>query len=268
LKEKSILIAGASSGIGAACAIRLARAGHRVVGVSRSGAAPFAHENLTSQMLDVRDSLAVERVVRDSVEHLGRLDAVLNSAGVAVAGALEDSPVELIRAQIDTNVLGAVHLIRAVTPYLRRHAPSRLIHISSLAVDVPLPMQSLYCASHSAICSLCDALRFELEPLGIRITVIAPGSVRTGLTANRRIAFASEPYHDSARKAMDANDRDELKGIDPDRVAQAVERVLMAASPPDRLAVGHWHERLSAPLRRILPGRWFRKIIASHYGIE
>jgi NAD(P)-dependent dehydrogenase (short-subunit alcohol dehydrogenase family) len=268
LNSKAILISGASSGIGAACALRLARAGHRVVGVSRSGTVPVSHENLTSRPLDVRDAEAVERVVREIVKDLGRLDAVVNSAGVAVGGSLEDLPVELIRAQLETNILGASYLIRATARYLRQFAPSRLIHISSLAVDVPLPMQSLYCAAHAAVSSLCDALRYELEPLGVRVIVVAPGSVRTGLTANRRIAPASAAYRVSANKAMEANDRDELNGIDPDRIAQAVERVLMASSPPDRLSVGHWHERLSAPLRLVLPAEWFRKIIASHYGIR
>ena len=258
---------GASSGIGAACALRLARAGHRVVGVSRSSTVPGEHENLSARVMDIRDAEAVDRTVREIVAGLGRLDAVVNSAGVAVAGPLEDSSVELIRAQIETTVLGAACLIRATAPYLRQFAPSRLIHISSLAVDVPLPMQSLYSASHAAVSGLCEALRYELEPLGVRVIVIAPGSVRTGLTASRRIASPGDPYREPAQKAMQANDRDELSGIAPDRIAQAVEKALMARFPPGRITVGHWHERLSAPLRRVLPAKLFRRIIASHYGL-
>jgi NAD(P)-dependent dehydrogenase (short-subunit alcohol dehydrogenase family) len=267
VNPKAILVAGASSGIGAACALRLARAGHRVVGVSRSGTVPGQHENLSARVLDIRDPAAVELVVRETVGDLGRLDAVVNSAGIAVAGSLEDSSIELIRAQIDTIVLGATYLIRATTPYLRQFAPSRLIHISSIAVDVPLPMQSLYSASHAAVNGLCGSLRYELEPLGVRVIEIAPGNVRTGMTANRRTAPAGDAYK-AAAKAVEANDRYELQGIDPERIAEAVEQVLSARFPPDRRAVGYWHERMSVPLKGILPGRWFRKIIASHYGIS
>jgi NAD(P)-dependent dehydrogenase (short-subunit alcohol dehydrogenase family) len=265
---KAILVTGASSGIGAACALRLARAGHRVVGVSRSGTVPVPHENLSARVLDIRDAAAVEQVVGEAVRDLDRLDAVVNSAGIAVAGSLEDSPIDLIHAQIETNFLGALYLIRAATPYLRQSAPSRLIHISSLAVEVPLPMQSLYCASHAAVNSLCDSLRYELGPLGVRVITIAPGSVRTPLTASRRTAVAGKAYEAAADTVLKANDRDELQGIDPERIAAAVEHALMVRVPPDRRSVGHWHERLSAPQRSVLPARWFRKIIASHYGIS
>jgi NAD(P)-dependent dehydrogenase (short-subunit alcohol dehydrogenase family) len=267
VNPKAILVAGASSGIGAACALRLARAGHRVVGVSRSGTVPCSHENLSARVLDIRDPAAVELVVKETVRDLGRLDALVNSAGVAVAGSLEDSSIELIRAQIETNLLGASYLIRAAAPYLRQFAPSRLIHISSIAVDVPLPMQSLYCASHAGVNGLCASLRYELEPLGVRVIVIAPGNVRTGMTAHRRTAIAGEAYK-AAAKAVEANDQYELHGVESEQIAEAVEQVLFARFPPDRRAVGHWHERMSVPLKGLLPGRWFRKIIASHYGIS
>lgn len=267
MTRKAILVTGASSGIGAACALRLARAGHRVIGVSRSGTTPAAHENLSARRLDIRDAPACEAVLAAAVADLGRLDAVVNSAGVAVAGALEDTPPETIRLQIETTFLGAANLFRAAAPHLRRSAPSKLIHISSIAVRVPLPMQSLYCASHAAVASLCDSLRFELEPLGVRVIAIAPGSVRTGLTAGRRTVAPGDAYRVAAEKALSANDLDESGGIDAERIAQAVERALDARSPAEWKTVGHWHERASAPLRAILPARLFRKIVGSHYGL-
>lgn len=264
---KRILVTGASSGIGAACALRLAKAGHTVVGISRSGTVPAAHERLQARVLDIRDPDAIEQGVRQIVGELGGLDAVVNAAGVAVAGSLEDTPIELIRAQLETNLFGATCLIRAVLPYLREAAPSRLIHVSSLAVRVPLPFQALYCASHAGLNGLCEALRYELEPLGIRVIVIAPGSVRTGLTANRRTALPGAAHAEAAGRALAANDRDEDGGVHPERIAAAVERALLARGPAPWTSVGHWHERISAPLRGVLPERLFRRIIRSHYGL-
>ena len=268
MKPKAILVTGASSGIGAACALHLARAGHRVVGVSRSGTVLPGSENLSARVLDVRDPAAVERTLRDVVSDLGRLDAVINAAGVAVAGPLEDMPIDLIRAQLETTLFGAVYVIRSAAPYLRRFAPSRFIQISSLASHVALPYQSLYCAGHSALTGLCESLRYELGRQGVRVIVIEPGSVRTAITKNRRTAIAGDIYRTAAQTALGVNDRDEAQGIDAERVASVVEEVLMAQSPADGRSVGHWQERISLPVKRLLPGRWFRRIIEGHYQIS
>lgn len=236
-----------------------------MVGVSRSGTVLAGSDNLSARVLDIRDPAAVERTVKDVAGDLGRLDAVINAAGVAVAGPLEDTPIDLIRAQIETTLLGAVYLIRSAAPYLRQSAPSRFIQISSLASRVALPYQSLYCASHSALNGLCESLRYELEPQGVRVIVIEPGSVRTAITKNRRTALAGDVYRNAAGTALGVNDIDEHQGIDAETVALVVEQVLMAQSPPDRRSVGHWQERISLPVRGVLPARWFRRIIAAHY---
>lgn len=267
MTRKAILVTGASSGIGAACALRLARAGHRVVGVSRSGTVPAA-ERLSARVLDIRDLAAVEQTVQEVVNDLGRLDTVINSAGIAVAGPLEDTPIELIRAQLETTLLGTVHLIRTAVPYLRRFAPARFIQIASIAGQVALPYQPLYCASHFGLIGLCDSLRYELEPQGIHLAAIEPGSVRTPITTNRRTTIAGDVYQTSAETALAVNDQDEQNGVDPERVAEVVEQVLMAQSPPDRRSVGRWQERIALPARAILPHRWFRRMMEGHYHIS
>ena len=268
MKPKAILVTGASSGIGAACALRLARAGHRVVGVSRSGTVLPGSENLSARVLDIRDAASIERTVKDIVSDLGRLDAVINSAGVAVAGSLEDTPIELIRSQLETTLFGAACLIRTAAPYLRQFAPSRFIQIGSLASYVALPYQSLYCAGHSGLKGLCESLRYELEPQGVGLIMIEPGSVRTAITRNRRTTIAGDVYRTAAHTALGVNDTDEQNGIDPEGVARVVQEVLMAPSPPDCRSVGHWQERISLPARGLLSARRFRRLIAAHYRIS
>ncbi len=254
-----VLVTGASSGIGAACAARLEKAGHTVVGASRSGKG--------GRVLDVRDPAAIDKLLADVELEFGRIDAVVNSAGVAVGGPVEDTPLELVQAQFETNLMGAVYLFRAAAPYLRRSAPSRMIHISSLAAHIALPYQALYSASHAGANAFCQALRYEMAPHGVRVIVVEPGSFRTGLTTNRRSPELSEPYAKAARTALDSNDRDELKGVDPEQLAELVEKLLTARNPPDRCSAGLWEERIGLAARRFLPERIFRRIIGSHYGV-
>ena len=245
-----------------------------MVGVSRSGALPadspqdLTPGQLAARVMDLRDPLAVERTIQGVVESLGRLDAIVHAAGIAVAGPLENIPIALIREQFEANLLGTAYLIRAAVPYLRRFAPSRIVHISSIAAHVALPYQAVYCASKFAAQGLCESLRYELNPQGIRMIVVEPGSVRTPLTQNRRIVPSGGTCRDAARRALEVNDADERQGIDPERVARLVERVLNSDSPPERCSVGHWQERLTLPARRLLPSRWFRRIIAAHYRIS
>jgi NAD(P)-dependent dehydrogenase (short-subunit alcohol dehydrogenase family) len=272
--EKRILVTGASSGIGRACVLRLAAAGHRVIGVSRSGIATEARScpgplsgNIEYLRMDIADADTVQQTVEEAVSRMGRLDVVINSAGIAVAGSLEDTPLELVRLQMETNLLGAIYLTRAALPHLRRSAPSSLIHVSSLAGEVALPYQALYCATKFGLNGLCEALRYELEPQGIRVISIQPGSVRTALTKNRQTVAASEPYRASADAALAVNDSDEEAGVDPDVVARMVEETICDEKAIGWQTVGHFKERITVPARRLLPDRWFRRIIASHYTI-
>jgi NAD(P)-dependent dehydrogenase (short-subunit alcohol dehydrogenase family) len=250
----------------------LARAGHLVVAVSRSGTLPplppaqtFRSTHLFARHLDIRNPQAISTTLTDLVDEFGRLDAVVNSAGIAVAGSLEDTPAEMLEAQLQTNLVGAAHLFRAAIPHLRRFAPSRLVHISSLAAHVALPYQSLYSAAHFGMSGLCQSLRYELAPHGVRVILVEPGSVRTGLTAHRATAAPSRPYLADATKVLAVNDEDERKGVEPDKIAIELERLLTMKNPPDRLPVGHLEERLSLTAKRFLPGGIFRRIISSHY---
>jgi len=275
MKTKPVaLVTGASSGIGAACAVRLARSGRHVVGVSRSGTIggrspeEFDGLSLEALRLDIRDPAAIQAAVNGIVERRGRLDSVVNAAGIAVAGSVEDTPIEFVREQLETNLLGAIYLTRAVVPLLRRAAPSSLVHISSIAGQVALPYQSIYCAGKFALEGFCESVRYELERDGIRIHVIRPGSVRTGLTTNRQTASAGAAHSTWAGKALSINDADELKGVDPDDVARIVEKTLHSVSSRRQWSVGHWHERVALPVRAVLPGEWFRRFVGAHYGIR
>jgi NAD(P)-dependent dehydrogenase (short-subunit alcohol dehydrogenase family) len=271
------LVTGASSGIGAATAHHLAASGWTVIGASRSGtigtpegtragaASGEPPARVTPATLDVTEAAAADRLITHIVGEHGRLDAVVNAAGIAVAGPLEDMPPELAARQIEVNLVGAVYITRAALPHLRQAAPAHLVHVSSLAGEVPLPFQAPYCAAKAGLEGLCRALRFELEPHGVRVTVVQPGSVRTGLTASRETADPSGAYRPAASNALIRNDEDERAGIPPQAVARAIDAVVSGADPRDVVPVAHFHERMVLPAWRWLPGSLVRRGICRHY---
>lgn len=187
--------------------------------------------------------------------------------GGAIAGAVEDTPPALAFEQLQVNLLGAFHVSRGALPWLRRSAPGLLIHVSSIAGAIPLPFQALYCASKSGLEGLCEALRLEAEPHGVRVVVIRPGSVVTGMGAARRTPPASEAYREAAARALAVNDRDEAAGVSAVDVGRAVAAVLEGRDRRECLAVGWFSERLPVLARRWLPARWIRRGVAAHFDL-
>jgi NAD(P)-dependent dehydrogenase (short-subunit alcohol dehydrogenase family) len=252
---KVVLITGASSGIGRACAERLTRNGNTVIGASRRFVAGNAW---TSISMDVDDDASVS----DGVEHLisehGGLDAVITCAGWGLAGAIEQTSIEDARAQLETNFFGTVRVVRAALPSLRaRHG--RVILMSSIGGIIGLPFSGYYSASKFALEGWAEALAWEVKPFGVGVTLVEPGNFRTDFTTSRREVEAKEddPYFKAFRKAIDKMEKDEVKGPDPSGVAEVVEKVLTSARPPRRITVGRIDERVGPLAKRVLPTRLF-----------
>jgi NAD(P)-dependent dehydrogenase (short-subunit alcohol dehydrogenase family) len=168
-----VLITGASSGIGAACAKRLAAAGWRVfAGVRRAGAAPV---ETTEVLLDVTDGGAIARAVE---EVGGRLDGLVNNAGIAVAAPLEYLPLEELRRQLEVNLVGQLAVTQAFLPALRAGG-GRIVLIGSIAGTSALPFLGPYAISKFALEALADSLRVELAAEGIRVSIVRPGTIAT-----------------------------------------------------------------------------------------
>jgi NAD(P)-dependent dehydrogenase (short-subunit alcohol dehydrogenase family) len=187
-----ILITGASSGFGRDAAERLARRGHRVFATMRDTANRNAanraaledlaqRENLPLHVLDmdVTDNSSVSTAVQEALDAAGRLDVVINNAGVAAIGVTEAYTAEQFQQIYDVNVCGAVRVNRAVLPSMRRQRSGLLIHVSSGAGRVVVPALAAYCASKFALEALADAYRFELLPFGIESVLVEPGIYRT-----------------------------------------------------------------------------------------
>lgn len=259
---RSVLVTGASSGIGHATALRLARAGWRVHGGVRSekDAAVLREHGVEPLELDVTDA---SQIAAATGAVGAELDGLVDNAGIAVAAPLELVPLDELRHQLEVNVVGQVAILQAVLPALRR-ARGRVIFMGSIGGRSALPFLGPYAASKHALEAFADVLRMELEPWAIRVSIVEPASVSTaiwtkgaaqaeamrdGLSADAAGLYAAR----IARFRQVALARG--PGIDPDVVARAVEHALTARRPKARYVVGRdahlraWIERLPTRLR-------------------
>lgn len=256
-ENRVALVTGASSGIGQACAGYLAERGLRVYGTSRAGAVAASASQGTAAMLrmDVTLEESIASAVAAVLEREGRLDIVVNNAGIAVAGPLESTPLEAAKRQLDVNFFGAVRVCRAVLPVMRRQRSGWIVNIGSIGGLVAIPYQAHYSASKFALEGMSEALRLEVRPLGIRVVLIEPGDTRTGLTENRRVfeANGSDGAYASLAAAVGRMAEDEKNGIAPGEVARLVWRIVNHPNPRLRYTAGPPLERAAVWLKRFLP---------------
>lgn len=264
--RRTVLLTGASAGIGRACATRLAAAGWAVWGASRRGT---VHADWPSLTLNVDDDASVAEGVAEVVGRAGRLDAVVACAGWGLAGPVEHTEVSAAKDQFETNFFGAARLVKEGLPHLRVNR-GRVVLIGSIGGMIGIPFQAFYSASKFALEGYAEALAYEVAPLGIEVTVVEPGNVRTDFTANRREAQApdgEDPYEAASRRALEVMARDEANGVAPESVATCVERVLASAHPPRRVSVGRASERVGILAKRILPNRIFERAAKGALGV-
>ncbi|MGH9093523.1 MAG: SDR family NAD(P)-dependent oxidoreductase, partial [Acidimicrobiales bacterium] len=198
-----ILVTGASAGIGRACADRLHGAGWSVVGASRRGTSPGGW---TPAAMDVDRDDSVDHGVAAVVAAHGRLDAVVAAAGWGLAGPAEATTVGDAKAQFETNLWGAVRVVRAALPAMRRQGAGRIVLVSSIGGVVAIPFQAFYSAGKFALEGYAEALAYEVAPFGVAVTLVEPGNVRTDFTASRRVVAtpsgAGGPYAAAADRAL------------------------------------------------------------------
>ncbi len=176
---KVVLITGCSTGIGRDLAQRLSQAGYTVVATARQVDSMKDLPAALQLPLDVSQPDSVKKAVAQTIAQFGRIDVLVNNAGYAVTGALEELPEEKVKQVFDVNVFGVVRMIQAVVPHMRKQGAGRIINISSIAGKMSTPANGAYSATKFALEALSDALRVELASFGIQVVVIEPGSIRT-----------------------------------------------------------------------------------------
>ena len=263
-----ILVTGASSGFGQLIAEQLSAQGHRVFGTSRS--AKPDQGKVRMLVLDVTDEAQASNAVAQVIDEAGRIDVLINNAGVGLCGAVEDTSLAEAQWQMDTNFFGPVRMIRAVLPQMRVQGSGRIITVSSLGGLAGLPFQPFYSASKYAIEGLNEALRLELSGSGIDATTINPGDFKTGFTDAR--VFSAQARSGQNAQRMDSTvaiyERDEQRGADPQRVAELVARLVEQSVLDVRYPVGSLGQRAGIFAKRLMPARLFERLMQSTYSLK
>jgi NAD(P)-dependent dehydrogenase (short-subunit alcohol dehydrogenase family) len=265
-ETKAVLITGASSGLGAAMAERMAACGWRVFGTSRK--AQPASDSIEWIEMDVCDDVSVESALADVVRRSPRLDGLVCNAGYGIYGSIEETPLERARGQFETNFFGVLRVLTPIIRRMREQNAGRILLVGSLAGRSPIPFQAHYSASKAAIESLAFTLSNELAPYAIDVSLIEPGDINTAFNdvMDWGEADVSSPYAE-ASAICEKSIRESLpKSPGPEIVADAVEHALTSRKPRLRYAVGN-EATLVGLGKRLLSDRASLRLIRSHFGI-
>ncbi len=238
MEPKVIFVTGTTSGFGLSMAERLASEGHTVIGTSRNPEKMKPSFELLR--LDVTSEASVKRCVSELLAHHPVIDVVVNNAGVAVTGAIEETPLEDARMQFETNFWGPIRVLKEILPALRRQRRGHIINISSLAGLIGIPYQGFYTASKHALEGYSKSLKAEVEPFNIKVTLIEPGFFRTNLQNSSHLAKERVPDYDGIRPKVLAAIRESVDNAPPaEIVAAVISRVVNTNKPRFKYRVGN-----------------------------
>jgi NAD(P)-dependent dehydrogenase (short-subunit alcohol dehydrogenase family) len=259
--DRVALVTGAASGIGEAAARAFLAAGFTVYGTSRRAAAGETRDGVVFLPLDVTDDESVAAAVRDVLDRSGRIDVLVNNAGVGLAGAAEESSIEQARALFETNVFGSIRMTRAVLPHMREQGSGRIINVSSVLGFLPAPFMALYAATKHAIEGYSESLDHEVRDNGVRVLLVEPAYTQTSFDANTVAADEPLALYARRREAIDVLNAAAVRGGDePSVVGEAILAAATDTHPKLRYPAGTLARRASK-LRRYAPPAIFDKQI-------
>lgn len=268
--SKVVLITGGSSGIGKAIGAYLFNEGYKVYGTSRNPSNILESTPFPLVALDVTKSDTIKACVKDVIAKEGRIDVLINNAGVGITGPLEETPSDEIKKAFDTNVFGPLELIKEVLPYMRQEKKGLIINITSIAGFMGLPYRGIYSASKGALELITEAYRMEVAPFGIQMTNIAPGDFATNIAAGRYHVPVVEgsPYKEVYSSTLQMMNEHVDLGSDPIQMAKVVLQIIQTPQPKVSYKVGSVLQRISVLLKKILPGRTYEKMLMKHYKLK
>jgi NAD(P)-dependent dehydrogenase (short-subunit alcohol dehydrogenase family) len=264
--SKVVLITGGSSGIGKSIGEFLHYKGFTVYGTSRN---PDRILNSVFPLLtlDVRDTSSITATVSKIISLSGKIDVVINNAGVGITGPLEEIPSQEIKNNFETNLFGPIEVMKAVLPQMRLQQSGLIINVTSIAGYMGLPYRGIYSASKGALELITEALRMEVKSFGIHISNIAPGDFATNIAAGRYHAPVTKgsAYEASYGATLKEMDNHVDGGSNPNEMAEAVYRIIQNPNPKIHYKVGAFMQKFSIVLKHVLSDKMYEKMLMNHY---
>ena len=264
--SKVILITGASSGIGKTTAEFLAKNKYKVYGTSRKPKTNFVN-GVHFIPLDLNDENSIKEAAKSIVKKEGKLDILINNAGVGITGPVEETPIKAVREHFQTNFFGVMQLIQEVLPFMQKQKAGHIINITSIAGYMGLPFRGYYSASKSALITLTEALRLELKHTPIKVSCLAPGDFATNIASGRFTVKpqAASPYYQTYSSSLKLMNSHVDEAEDPIAVAHVILKIINQKNPKVHYKVGSTLQKLSVFLKGILPDKIFENMLAKHY---
>ncbi|HKL96213.1 MAG TPA: SDR family oxidoreductase [Paludibacteraceae bacterium] len=268
MEQKIILITGASSGFGKATATYLAAQGHVVYGTSRKSQLV---DSINMLIMDVTNRISVAAAIATIMENHGRIDVLINNAGIGIGGAVELATPEEIAIQMDTNFGGVVNVCSAVLPMMRAQRQGLIINLSSIGGVFGIPYQGFYSASKFAVEGYSEALSLEIAQFGIKVVLVEPGDFNTEFTSRRSISTLTRDdvaYQASFSRVLKHVEHDEQKGAKPIYLAKKIARIVASKHPKFRYVVTpDVMQKLSVLLSKVMYERHFQWLLRKFYDV-
>ncbi len=263
--EKVVLITGASSGIGKSIATYLSQKNFKVYGTSRKADSSSDYFNFVQ--LDVTNETSITETIKFISDKEGRIDILINNAGVGITGPIEETPETEIKKAFDTNYFGPLNMIKHVLPVMRARKSGLIVNITSIAGYMGLPYRGIYSATKGALEITAEAYRMEIKQFGIKMTNVAPGDFATNIASGRYHAPVKKgsPYEEVYGNTLKLMNEHVDAGKDPELMAKEIYKIINESAPKVHYKVGERLQKFSVKLKSLLPDKLYEKMLMKHY---
>jgi len=266
MKKPVVLLTGASGGLGMAIAKQLSKQ-CIVYGTSRK---PKQSDYFIPIYMDLEKSETIQKAIHQILEKEGRIDVLINNAGIGITGSIEETDILAVKKVFQTNFFGMMELIQNVLPVMRKNQQGLIINISSIAGYTGLPFRGIYSATKAAVMRMTEALSAEAKSFGINVVDIAPGDFNTNIAEGRIYTDLKEnsPYYEDYKRILKMIDEEVLNGLQPEVMGKTIQSIMSKKKPKLRYNIGIWMQKLTPYLTTCLSGRFFENLIRKHYKMK
>ncbi len=265
MNKKVIVITGSSSGIGETLANHFVEKGHTVYGLSRSRKDKLRFNHVAT---DVTDKENVFQSIQQIINEAGRIDVLINNAGVGMLGSIEDVQKEDFDKLVNVNIYGVIYMMQAVLSLMRGQKSGHILNVSSIASNHGLPFRGYYSASKSAIDRITESVRLENHNTGVEIITVNFGDIKTPIAESRIHSTVSPFYKKSYDKLAEVIDEEVDKGLEPEKLIPVIERLISKTNLKPHYNIGKGIQKFSVTLKRVLGQRVFEKMLARYSKLD